>query len=444
MITDGFGFTSSSVSDAAARAFEEATFAVAGHRPDAGPAIGKTLAGDPDHVGALALKGFANLILAREELAQVANAALADARAAASRRPPSGDEAVMLDALADAVGGSFRTAARRLDDGFADRPSVLLPFKIAQALRFMAGDAAGMLAASARMLAHAAEHPRATGFLYGCHAFALEEHGRYDEAEHFGRRAVWLEPGDAWGLHAVGHVHEMRGQTRAGIAWLEAGRKDWTGCNNFAFHMAWHLALLHLENGQADRALALYDEEVRPTQTDDFRDIANAVSLLWRFERRGLDVDGRWQDLAVVVKRRRTDATLVFAALHTLLALRAIGDEGGAADVLAALAARAEGQGEQGAVARDVGLPMARVIAGVGGQAGRISLGRLALALPAIGGSNAQRDLFMLQLAEIAGHRGDTGALAGIRSVRHRLKREDALIAAIDRRTLHSGIGSPG
>src|SRR5215207_6079809 len=51
--------------------------------------------------------------------------------------------------------------------------------------------------------------------------------------------------------------------------------------------MAWHLALFHLETGDHDRVLAIYDTQVRPHPTDDFRDVANAVSLLWRFEQEG-------------------------------------------------------------------------------------------------------------------------------------------------------------
>ncbi|WP_246733830.1 hypothetical protein [Rhizobium laguerreae] len=53
----------------ARKAFEQAVYALAAHRPSTSMALQATLAADPDHVAAHALRGFANLILARSELA---------------------------------------------------------------------------------------------------------------------------------------------------------------------------------------------------------------------------------------------------------------------------------------------------------------------------------------------------------------------------------------
>ncbi len=433
MTIDDFGLATSTTDPVARSGFAEAVHGLGAHRPNVGIALARTLAADPDDVASHVLKGFANLILAREELELPAATAAADAdRALKARDGGTADERVMVAALKAAVAGSFRRAIAVLDDGFKDRPAVFLPFKIAHALRFMMGDAAGMLAASERMLPAWDAGQPAAGFLLGCHAFALEEHGAYEAAEHYGRRAVALQPEDAWGLHAVGHVFEMRGETAKGIAWLEAGRPHWSRCNNFSFHMAWHVALLRLERGEHDAVLALYDEEVRPQPTDDFRDMANAVSLLWRLDRSGVDVGERWADLSDIARRRRTDSTLVFAMLHMLVALAATGDGAGVADLLAALEAKALGGGDQAGVARDVGVPVARLIAGL--PDGDAMLDRLAVDLPRIGGSNAQRDLFILHLAEIAGRRGDDRARSAIHRTRHRLKAEDHLIAAVDRR----------
>ncbi len=433
MPLDAFDLSTSSASPDATAAFEEAVRGLAAHRPSTGVALGRALAADPDHVPALALKGFANLILAREELAAPARDALAAARRAlAARDGGTADERALVEALAHAAEDRFTQAADCLDQRFADRPATFLPFKIAHALRFMLGDAAGMLAASQRMMTVWCPSRPAAGFLLGCHAFAVEEHGAYAAAEAYGRQAVAMEPDDAWGLHAVSHVHEMRGETAAGIEWLEGSRGSWSRCNNFSFHMAWHLALLHLDRGEHERVLRLYDQEVRPTPTDDFRDMANAVSLLWRLERLGVDVGGRWAELAEIARRRRADTTLVFASLHSLIALVALGDRAAAAELVMALQVRAQGSGDQARVAADLGLPLARAITGLGGERG--SLDRLATALPQIGGSNAQRDLFVLALAEAASRRGDAPALRAIRGARRRLKAEDRLIAAVDGR----------
>lgn len=433
MRLDAYNLATSTVSDGASLAFEEAVHGLGAHRPNTGYALEATLAADPDHVAALALKGFANLILARSELEAPAHKALAAARRAmAARDGGTRDEQVLVHALEAAVDGGFALATQRLDAGFAERPATFLPFKISHALRFMIGDAQGMLAMSSRVMEDWNEKLPAAGFLLGCHAFALEEHGFYDAAEAAGHRAVQLQPEDAWGLHAVSHVHEMRGETADGIAWLEGSRKDWTRCNNFSFHMAWHLALLHLERGDHERVLELYDEEVRPQQTDDFRDMANAVSLLWRLNQTGVDVGSRWADMAEVALGRKRDTTLVFAALHTLAALVAIGETQAACELLEELEMKVRGNGDQARVAAEVGVPLARIIAGMSTSADRSMLDRIALNLPKIGGSNAQRDFFILALAKAAGKQGDSAGLSRIHAVRRHLKAEDRLFGSIE------------
>lgn len=241
-----------------------------------------------------------------------------------------------------------------------------------------------------------------------------------------------LSPTTPWGLHAVSHVHEMRGASAEGIAWIESSRASWSRCNNFSFHMAWHLALFHLECGEHERVLQLYDEEVRPMPTDDFRDVANAVSLLWRLEQSGVRVGARWEDLAEVALKRRKDTTLVFGALHTLAALVALGERAAAHELVAALEARALGEGDQAQVAAEVGIPLAHVLLGQGSFADRQALEAIVTRLPGIGGSNAQRDVFVLAVAKAAGRRGDAPTLSRIGSIRRHLKAEDRLIRSIE------------
>lgn len=433
MNRDAYDLHTSTESLEARRAFEHAVHGLATHRPNTGAALQSALRADPDHVGAHALKGFANLILARSELNIVAKEALADARRSlAARSGGSRDERVLVEALAAAVGGSFTQAIDLLDSGFSERPATFLPFKLSHALRFMMGDGPGMLNAARRAIDALDPANAAAGFIHGCHAFSLEEAGYYEEALKAGQKAVALQPDDSWGLHAVSHVYEMRGQTAEGIGWLESSRDAWSRCNNFSFHMAWHLALLHLERGDHDRVLEIYDDEVRPRPTDDFRDMANAVSLLWRLNQMGVHTGARWHDLAEVARSRQTDTTLVFAALHNLAALVAIGDRNAAQTLVAEIEARALGPGDQGRVAAEVGVPLARMLAGLGAPADRQMLDRMMVNLPKIGGSNAQRDFFVLALARALGSNGDIAGVSRVSDVRRHLKTEDRLLRSIE------------
>lgn len=432
MQRDAFDLLTSTTSQEARHAFENAVYGLAAHKPSTGAALAATLGADADHVVAHVLKGFANLILARSELLPVAQAALSDARKALAKVDGgTSDERVLVGALSKACHGSFHGAVAVLESGFADRPATFLPFKIAHALRFMIGDRAGMLRSAGRAAEAAPSKGPATGFIHGCHAFALEEAGLYDEALREGERAVSLQPDDSWGLHAVSHVHEMRGDTQRGIRWLEDSRDAWSRCNNFSFHMAWHLALLHLERGDHARVLELYDDEVRPQQTDDFRDMANAVSLLWRLNQMGVHVGSRWEDLSAIARGRQKDTTLIFAALHNLAALVAVGDHGAAEALVGEIETKAEGEDDQARVAAEIGVPLARMLAGMGAPADRQMLDRMMLNLPKIGGSNAQRDFFMLALARTLGRSGDHAGLTHVGAVRGNLKREDQLLRTI-------------
>ncbi len=98
----------------------------------------------------------------------------------------------------------------------------------------------------------------------GMAAFGYEECGDYARADAAGREAVEMEPRDAWAVHAVAHVNEMRGDVKRGIPWLRDSADSWAPENGFAFHNWWHLALLHLDNGAMDEVLKLYDTKVRP------------------------------------------------------------------------------------------------------------------------------------------------------------------------------------
>src|SRR6185503_7986713 len=153
----------------------------------------------------------------------------------------------------------------------------------------------------------------------------LEECGDYREAERVGRRAIELCPDDIWAGHAVAHVCEMEDRNGDGIRWLDEASGGWKGANNFAFHVAWHRCLFLLELKRYDEVLARYDSDVRAESSDDLLDISNAVSLLWRLEQLGIDVGGRWEELAARSAKRADDHMQIFGDAHYAMALAAAG-----------------------------------------------------------------------------------------------------------------------
>ena len=106
------------------------------------------------------------------------------------------------------------------------------------------------------------------GVVMGMYAFGLEECGEYGRAEDMGRAAIDAEPRDAWAHHAVAHVMEMQGRAQDGIGWMLAREPHWSGDDNFfKVHNWWHKALFHLDIGQTQEALKLYDGPVRGSRS---------------------------------------------------------------------------------------------------------------------------------------------------------------------------------
>ncbi|MEM8665505.1 MAG: tetratricopeptide repeat protein, partial [Pseudomonadota bacterium] len=151
-----------------------------------------------------------------------------------------------------------------------------------------------------------------------------------------------------------------------------------------------------LELGNIDRVLDLYDKEIRREHTDDYRDIANAVSLLSRLESEGVEVGERWDELSVIAERRVDDACVVFADLHYLMALLGAGRQEAANRLIERMAQAGDGS-EFGAVAAEAGAPAGGGLAALSRGHHDEALAGLMTAraeMKRIGGSHAQRDVF--------------------------------------------------
>jgi len=388
----------------------------------------------PEFALGWAAKGMFTLLLGRSELKPVAAEALLAARAAIAAAGASRREASYVEALASYLAGRPSRAAAILDTVLERHPADALAMKLVHAIRFVLGDRHGMLNSMRAVIeSYDAAHPHA-GYAMGCMSFALEENGAYIEAEHTGRAGLDLAPDDAWGLHAVAHVYDMTARSDTGVAWLSSQSGRWAHCNNFGAHVWWHLALFHLDMGEFGRVLELYDGKVRAEHTDDYRDISNGAAMLVRLEIEGVEVGGRWEELAALAAGRVEDGAVVFADLHYLLSLHGGERDGEAEALIARLARDARRSGhDMHEVAAVAGLPEARGLAAF--RAGNYDLAfeqlrRVLPFLQRIGGSHAQRDVFTRLAIE-----------AGIRAGRWR-EAEEELVARTRRRGAEDGFTS--
>ena len=319
MTQDIFGQETSLSTDAARTSWDAAQMGVLAHAAVTADHLGAVLEAEPDFALAQAIKGLSVLMLGRSELLPMAQDALKAAKRSYSAALPR--ERKYVDALDAWLMGRPSQSIALMEQVLDVDPADALAMKLSHGIRFILGDAKGMRTSVERVMpAYAPDHA-GRGYLLGCHAFALEETGAYEKAGVTGRQALWMAPDDAWGLHAVAHVHDMTGDAAAGLTWLTGREEAWAHCNNFRYHVWWHKALMHLDLGQIDQALTLYDTEVRKDKTDDYRDISNATSLLMRLELDGVAVGNRWEELSELCANRCEDGSLIFADLHYLLAL---------------------------------------------------------------------------------------------------------------------------
>lgn len=424
----------SEVAAAQAATWDGVVHALCAHRADLAPRLTAYLEAHPADPVALCVAGFVALMSGRSD--RLADAAAAESVAGAIVGDTGGGprERGLLAALRAWREDRPLAAAAAFDRVLAGDPRDLLAIKLQHALYLMTGAPRRMRHSLERVLPAWSANDAGAGFVLGCYAFGLEETGEFTRAEAAGRHAVTLQPDDAWAIHAVTHVFESQGRAREGLTWLAQQAPGYAGCSGFLGHVHWHRALLHFQLEDFAAALDVFDAHVATPWAGDYRDMANAVSLLWRLESAGVDVGPRWQGLARIAAERVTDHRSAFALAHYVAALAHGGDAPGVARALAVVpdAAPADRAAiSQAAAVAAVARPLCRGLVAL--QAGDATRAYAELApiqprLLRLGGSNAQRDLFVLMFVECALAAGESDAARGILDARRRLRPHDPWI----------------
>jgi tetratricopeptide (TPR) repeat protein len=427
---DLHGLPLSTSSAETASLFNDAVLGFLKYRADTPKRAGKLIATDPDFAFGHTLRGYflqtpfnaANLPAAREELERARSLS-----AGTTRR-----EQAHVEALATWVAGDIDASLKIWEQILAEHPLDLLAFRLHHFNAFWHGRPDLMGAQADAALRQWGRELPAFASMLGCHCFAHEELGDYTIAEKSGREAVALAPDDMWATHAIAHVLEMQGRHEEGIAWLETLEPNWEGGNNLMHHLWWHRGLYHYERGEFDRVLGLYDRRFRnlaspltQAQPDFTTDIQNAVSMLFRLQRQGVDIGDRWGELADRAEARIGDVLSPFTQPHWMLALCAAGRWDAAGRMIEALrSAPQQPEGGVGPLVRAYAAPIAEaILARAKGDPGRAcDLMRPALAgMNRLGGSHAQQDVleqFFLDCAVEARRKDDVAIL--IERVRRR------------------------
>jgi tetratricopeptide (TPR) repeat protein len=383
--------------------------------------VDAALAESPRFVMAHVLRAWLHLLGTEPAGLPVARAAFAAGR----DLPATSREHGHLVAISRLLDGDWFAAARVLEDVSAEYPRDLLALQAGHAIDFFTGNSRMLRDRIARALPAWSEGMPGHHAVLGMHAFGLEETGLYARAEAEGRRAVQLEPRDGWAQHAVAHVLEMQGRERDGVAWMRANPEAWSQDSFFARHNWWHLALYHLDLGETEEVLRIFDGPIYGSHSTVALDMVDASAMLWRLHLRGIPVGDRWAALADGWEPFAAAGNYAFNDLHAAMAFIGAGRDEAIRELLRGQDRAMAGAGDNAMFTQDVGAPATRALLAFAKEnyAETVRLLRpLRRIAHRFGGSHAQRDLLDLTLIEAALRDGQTALAAALAAERIDLK----------------------
>jgi tetratricopeptide (TPR) repeat protein len=387
VLRDVYGLTVSTASRPAVDAYDRGVRALLGFGADTIDRFREALEADPDFV--LARAALAVALYLDEQIpagrAEMERATAAGVEAAASL---TARERRHLEALGFFVGGRSNDAITLMNEILAEFPRDMVLMQRLSYIYFWQGRSADMHRAVLPALGD-------DGYTLGYHAFALEENRRFDEALPLAERAVGLNPRDAWAVHAIAHVHYERGDNRRGLEALPPRIHPCDHLGYFKNHLLWHLALLHLAEGDYERGSRLFESVFGRIPIAIASDLQDSVALAWRLHLFGHPDPRRWTQLGPAARRWLDMPLLLFHDLHVGMALAASGDWANAELQLERL--RQRGRKSRNPTLGEVVVPLMEGLHAFARGDYALSVARIEpveARIVEVGGSHAQREVF--------------------------------------------------
>jgi tetratricopeptide (TPR) repeat protein len=381
--------------------YEQALAALLTNRGDPSGEVDQLLVDDPQFILAHCLR--AGLIVRGDNAG--ARSKLMESLTAIEATCADGDYPARRHAFAARawLDGDQALALERYGSILIDFPRDIIALAVAHLLDFRLGQRRMLRDRVAQVLPK--WHAAVPGYesVLAMYAFGLEENGQYRRAEKTARRALAIDPRHPGAIHVVAHVMEMQGRAREGLEFLAATEPAWMDATNIAVHLAWHLALFHLDLDEPSSALAIYDAQIAKSQA--VSELADASALLWRLQLRNIQVGDRWQRLADRWEMQTLTGLRPFYITHAMMAFAASGRTASAQRIVDALT-RVEVNGAAASYPEEaLILPLCKALLAFahGNYDGCVELLRQVHHIAhRCGGSLAQCDLIDLTLTEAA------------------------------------------
>ncbi len=174
-------------------------------------------------------------------------------------------------------------------------------------------------------------------------AFTRQDQGRFDEAGLLAESALFCEPSSGHAVHAQTHVMYETGRHESGRTWLDHWVAESGRSASHRAHFSWHAALHDLALGDTEAVRQRYYSQLAPPAVTGVRALVDSASLLWRWRITTSDWTpivadstgaGRHEAAPPPVEcvLDAVGADLIdrpetpFVAMHSALALAAVGD----------------------------------------------------------------------------------------------------------------------
>ncbi|XP_078252922.1 tetratricopeptide repeat protein 38-like [Rhinoraja longicauda] len=305
--------------------------------------------------------------------------------------------------------GSLPKACEVWENILLYNPTDILAMKLLFESYFFLGYSEQLRDSVVRVLPHWTPQIPLYGYLQGMYSFALVETNFYDRAEKIAKEALASAPSDIWSVHSLAHVHEMRADADGGITLMKQTEGKWKDCDMISIHNYWHWALYHIEKGEYEAALTIFDTHIGKScyKSGSVLHMVDICSLLYRLQMEGINVDHRWKELLAVTKNQAEDHVLIFGDVHTLISLVAANETEAANRFMTSLQelSQSPGDNHQYQLGQRLTLPLCQAITEFadGNYSRTVDLlYPIRYQIHGIGGSKAQLDLFNLLLIHAA------------------------------------------
>ncbi|XP_006032455.1 tetratricopeptide repeat protein 38-like isoform X1 [Alligator sinensis] len=282
-----------------------------------------------------------------------------------------------------------------------DHPTDMLALKFSHDTYFYLGHSIQMRDSVARVYPHWLPNIPLSSYVKGMFSFGLMETNLFDQAEKLANEALAINQMDAWSVHTIAHINEMKANLSNGLTFMKQTETNWKDSDMLACHNYWHWALYFIEKGDYEAALTIYDNHIGPrcAASGTMLDVVDNCSMLYRLQLEGVKLGDRWNEVLQLTKQHTKDHILIFNDVHILMSSLGAKDHKTTSELLTTLQelAKEPGEDHELGLALQLGLPLCQAFVEFdnGNYDNAVELlYPIRYQILQIGGSNAQRDIF--------------------------------------------------